>query len=86
MILRSGGISRLGFDCSCKYVCERETEKERRKEKGEIGRIISLFSELMEMAAHKSPRLGRNSHLGKHLLAFACVCLCLRDREQNHCA
>ena len=34
----------------------------------------------MEMAAHKSPSLGRTSHLGRHLWtlrAFLCLCVCM---------
>lgn len=40
--------------------------KEKKGER-EIIRIIRVFCELMEMAAHKSSSLRKNSHLGRHL-------------------
>lgn len=39
---------------------------------GDPGRIIRVFGEIMEMAAHKSSSLRRNLHLGKHMSPMEC--------------
>lgn len=54
--------------CVCVLVRVKEKKGER-----EIIRIIRVFCEFMEMAAHKSSSLRKNLHLGRHLWKFALV-------------
>lgn len=54
---------------------------EKKKTECEIGRIMRVFCELIEIAAQESPSLRRNSHLGRDSRVLVWVCIVC---EQNH--
>lgn len=65
--VKLGKYSRLTVWIVCKSENKKRKSKRENLRERDPGKIIRVFCELMEMAAHKSPSLRKNSHLGRYL-------------------